>query len=119
MLNYIKKALEKYTYTPKTPQFSPHKCARPNYGSKIQYAQPPDSTAPIDKDGKRRVQSIAGTFLYNTQAIDLTMIVALDEIAAVQSAPTQQTLIKYDWQEHNVIYLCFRVIEIWMFEICG
>ena len=94
MPNYIKKALEKFTYTPKTPQFSSHECARPNYGSKIQYTQPPDNTTTIDKNGKRRVQSIAGTFLYYTRAIDPTMIIALNEISTVQSAPTHKTLLK-------------------------
>ena len=27
-----------------------------------------------------------------------------------------QELIKYDWREHNVIHLCFKVIEIWIIK---
>ena len=94
MPNYVKKALEKFTYVPTTPQSSPHECTKPNFGSKIQFAQLPDTTTPTDKKETQRVQSVAGTFLYYSRAIDPTMIVALNDIASVQAKPTKNTIKK-------------------------
>ena len=36
----------------------------PNYGAKKQYAVGPDGTVLLDKDGKKFVQQVTGTFLY-------------------------------------------------------
>ena len=44
----------------------------------------------MNKSGIKRVQSIIGSFLYYGRAIDNAMLVALNELAASQSAPTEQ-----------------------------
>ena len=96
MPGYVPRALEKFQHNAKTPQYSPHPCHRPAFGSKVQYAPDPDTTDLASPKEKQRVQSIAGTFLYYSRAIDPTMLVALNEIASVQSKPTRQTLQKCD-----------------------
>ena len=94
MPDYIPKALTKFQYKPNVPQFSPHPYNRPNFGAKIQYPSPPDESRAATPKETKHVQSIAGTFLYYCRAIDPTMIVALNDIAAVQSKPTADTLKK-------------------------
>ncbi len=63
MPGYVPRALEKFQHKAKTPQYSPHPCHRPAYGSKVQYAPDPDTTDLASPKEKQRVQSIAGTFL--------------------------------------------------------
>ena len=92
MPGYVTRSLEKFQYKPKIPQYSPHEHQRPNYGAKIKYATPTDTSEETNKRDTQRVQSITGTFLYYSRAIDPTMLVALNEIAAVQSKPTIKTI---------------------------
>ncbi len=90
MPDYVPKALKKFQHSPPLqPQFSPHQWHRPNYGARIQYATTPDSSPALDKYGKKYVQSVVGSFLYYGRAIDHTMLVASNEIAAHQARPTQ------------------------------
>ena len=49
-----------------------------------------------NKKETKHVQLVTGTFLYYSCAINPTMIVALNDIAVVQSKPTQKTLQKCD-----------------------
>ena len=76
---------------PSKPQYAPHQLNVPIYGQNRQYAKPEDDSPKLDKRGITRVQSIVGSFLYYTRAIDNTLLVALNKIAATQAAPTQQT----------------------------
>ena len=92
MPGYVVKALKKIRRTPKTPQYSPHKYARPQYGITIQFAKPPDNSTIATKKETKHVQAVTGTFLYYSYALDHTMIVALNDITAVKSKPTQNTL---------------------------
>ena len=78
---------------PKKPQHQPHPHVKPAYGQKVQYAVV-DETAPIDKEGKRFIQQVTGTFLYYARAVDPTMLVTLSAIASAQSNPTQETMKK-------------------------
>ena len=94
MPDYISKALEKFQYTPTIPQYSPHTYNRPNFGTKVQYAPNPDTTRAATPKETKHVQSVTGTFLYYCRAIDPMMIVALNDITAVQSKPTVTTLKK-------------------------
>ena len=84
--------MAKFQYVPKTPQYSPHEYTRPQYGVPIQYAKEPDTAPVTSKKDTKHVQSVAGTYLYYSRAIDPTMIVALNDIAAVQSKPTKKNL---------------------------
>ena len=70
--------------TPKRKQDQPYQHVIPNYGAKIQYAVVPDGTALLDKDDKKFVQQVTGTFLYYARAVDSTMMVALIALASKQ-----------------------------------
>ena len=80
--------------TPKRRQYQPYKHVIPNYGAKIQFALGPDGTALLDKDGKKFVQQVTGTFLYYARAVDSTMLVALNALESEQASPTQKTMEK-------------------------
>ena len=88
---YISRALHKYHHpTPKKPQYAPHAWITPTYGQKLQYALPPETLPVLDKKGTELVQSITEIFQYYTKGIDTTMIVAVNEVAPQQAAPTQE-----------------------------
>ena len=92
MKNFVIKTLQRLQHSfPSRPQYAPHQWTVPIYGQNRQYAKPPDLSPKLDAKGKKRVQSIVGSFLYYARAIDNTILVALNEIAASQSAPTQHT----------------------------
>ena len=48
----------------------------------------------LDKDDKKFVQQVTGTFLYYTRAVDSTMLVALSALASKQAIPTRKTMEK-------------------------
>ena len=80
--------------TPKRKQNQPYQHVILNYGAKTQYAVGPDGTALLDKDGKKFVQQITGTFLYYAREVESTMLVALSALASEQASPTQKTMEK-------------------------
>ena len=95
MPGYIAKTLHKFQRpTPKKPQYAPHAWINPTYGQTVQYELPPETLPLLDKKGTKRVKSTTGTFQYYTKGIDLTMIVAVNEVAYQQAAPTQETVKK-------------------------
>ena len=90
MPGYVKKLLEKFQHSkPPTPQLSPHKWNRPQFGTRIQLTTISDSSPKLVKHGTKNVQLVVGSFLYYGCAIDSTLLVALNEIAAHQFSPTQ------------------------------
>ena len=83
MPNSVRKDLERFQHPmPPRPQHSHHKWLVPTYGAKVKYSPNATTTPKLDKRGITRMQSIAGTFLYISRAIDPTMIVSLYEIGA-------------------------------------
>ena len=97
MPRYVEKFLKKCQhFSPFTLQHAPHQWNRPNYGAQIQFATQPDSSPPLNKKKTQHVQSVVGLFLYYGRAIDFTMLVALNKIAAHQAHPTQFFLTKCD-----------------------
>ena len=95
MPDYVTKALKKFQHPPPaSPQYAPHAWNPPKYGQRVQYALTPDSSPPLDKRQKLYVQSVVGAFLYFARAIDSTLLVALNDIAAHQARPTQFILSK-------------------------
>ena len=66
----------------------------PKYGSRVQYADAPDSSPPLPASATRHVQQVVGTFLYYAIALDLSLLVALGDLASEQSAPTETTMTK-------------------------
>ena len=92
MPGYIAKTLHRFNHpSPKRPQFSPHKWQRPIYGAAIQYAEEDTTLPPLPPTEVTRIQQIVGTLLYYARAIDNTMLVALNAIAAEQSTATADT----------------------------
>jgi hypothetical protein len=53
----------------------------------------PNNTNPLlDAAGKKRIQQIAGSFLYYAHMVNPTILMELSAITAQQSAPTEETL---------------------------
>ena len=95
MPNFVKKTLEKLNYTPnKSKQYAPHEWTSPIYGKNWQFSKPEDTSPPLSAKGKKRVQSVVGSFLYYGQAVDNTILPALNEIALMQAQPTENTNLK-------------------------
>jgi len=97
MPGYVEKALARFKHSKtRKVQDQPHKHAIPVYGAKVQYAKEADTSQLLDKNGKKRVQQVVGTFLFYGRAVDGTMLPALSAIASDQAAPTQATMEKVD-----------------------
>jgi hypothetical protein len=93
MPGYIPAALHKYQHpTPKQVQHSPNTWMQPNYGAKVQFMPPEDTTVPLPQDDIKCIQQITGTLLYYEQAVDATLSVALGTITAQQARGTATTV---------------------------
>ncbi|MGL5935528.1 MAG: reverse transcriptase domain-containing protein, partial [Cetobacterium sp.] len=93
MPDYVKKALQRFVHPdPTRAQHAPYPWSAPNYGASIQYAEPEDTSTPLDKTGTKRLQEVIGTFLFYGRAVDNTMLTALSTLASAQSAGTEQTM---------------------------
>ncbi len=91
------------TPRPLKPQHCPF-TPNPVTHSKNNQAPNPTNDSPLlDDAGKKRIQQVVGIFLYYAQAVDLTILMALSNIATQQSAPTKHTkrqvnqFLKYMW----------------------
>ena len=92
MPGYIAAVLERLQHPPPTqPQHAPHRWTAPSYGSKVQLA-PVDNSPLLDKKGTKYVQSVTGSLAYYSRGVDPTMQPAINEIAAKQAHPTENTL---------------------------
>eukprot|EP00957_Ditylum_brightwellii_P020335 1534363-Ditylum_brightwellii.AAC.1 len=98
MPGYILKALEKFQHpVPKFPQHCPHQWNRPVYYMKVQYATAHDNLSSLDAKGTKRIQSIMGTFLYYSRALEGPALLALNDIGTQQSTPTKLTINDANW----------------------
>ena len=92
MPQYVAKVLHKYKHpTPIRPQYAPHRWTQLAYGQKVQFAPIKKQCDLLDKKGKRRTQSIVGTFLYYGRAVEPTVLTTLNKIATDQANPTTET----------------------------
>ena len=96
MPGYVKDSLHKFQNpTPTRPQHSPHKWTAPQYRSTApQMVHPTDNYLVLNPDEANNVQQIVGTILYYGRAVDLTMLVALNTIAAEKSKIAQEKAVK-------------------------
>jgi hypothetical protein len=95
MPGYVKKALKRFQHeAPSKPQNQPHPHIPPKYGAKVQYAEPEDTSPKLNKDEKRFIQEVTGTFLFYARALDSTMLTALSALASEQANPTEATMKK-------------------------
>jgi Reverse transcriptase (RNA-dependent DNA polymerase) len=93
MPGYVDKALQRFTHpTPTRSQHSPHPWIPPNYGASVQYAEPEDTSPPLDKRGTKLLQEVIGTFLFYGRAVDNTMLAALGTLATAQTCGTAKTM---------------------------
>ena len=62
------------------------------YGQKLQDVPVKEESKLLDKEGKLCVQQVIGSFLYYVRAVDMTILHALNPIAAESSKPTERTM---------------------------
>jgi len=92
MPQYVPDKLHEFGHTaPKRPQHTPHPSPAARFGKSAQETTPPDTSAPVSADGKKRVQQIVGSFLYYGRAVDTTILKTLNTLSRQQSKPTETT----------------------------
>ena len=93
MPGYVQKAIHKFQHpTPSQPWHSPHQCNPPNYSSIAPQWSHQDPESPnLFPLEANTVQQVVGTFLYYAHAVDPTILVALNRIAAQQANSTEET----------------------------
>jgi hypothetical protein len=92
---YVEAALKRFKHErPSKPQHQPYPHNPIQYGSKAQYAEPVDDSPKLNKEDKRFIQEVTGTFLFYARAVDPTMLVALGSLAVEQANPTENTMKK-------------------------
>jgi hypothetical protein len=62
-----------------------------NYGAKVQFTTPADTTTPLTDAGKLTLQQVIGCLLYYARTVDPTMLVALSTLASAQATVTTAT----------------------------
>ena len=92
MPKYVDNALQRFEHELEKAEHSPHHWIAPHYGKATQLTSPPDKSSPLSPADLKLVQQIVGVFLYYARALDNTMLVTLNAIAAAQSKGTQATL---------------------------
>ena len=92
MPGYIDNLLQKIQHKrPSRPVDAPHKWRKPTYGRSQQYNIPQDTSPRLTDTAALLLQSIVGSLLYYSRAVDPSMLPGLNEISIQQSAPTVQT----------------------------
>ena len=118
MPHCVHKQLAKYEHSPPKQRHNCSYAPEPrNYGKLAQDSTPkPDSPA-LNASDKKYVQQIVGRFLYYAQAIDLTIIHALNSIAAYSSKPTERTM---ETVQQLLDYVCSNpnaIICLWQSDM--
>ena len=92
MPSYVHEALHRFQHILRGgKEYSPHTCAPIQYGQKIQYADPLDTSEYLSDKVTNLVQQVCGTFLYYAIAIDNNILPALRDIPSEQSKVTTNT----------------------------
>ena len=93
MPNYVAKQLIKYRHkAPKRRQNCPYEPEPRVCGKKAQEV-PKERTCPkVSAEEKKYIQQVVGSFLYYAQAVDMTILHALNATAAEQAGPTERTM---------------------------
>lgn len=85
------KALREFLHrTPWKPAYGPIKYNQLKFGKKVQYAEN-ESSKPVNKKLKKKIQQVAGKFLYSGRAIDNTTMQALNELSIKASQANEET----------------------------
>ena len=94
MPKYVQEALIRLGYKPKkSHQYSPHEHIPIKFGHKgqRQYATTSDDSNFLSPTDTKKIQSTTGSFLYYGQAIEYTILPALNDISSTQAQPTKKT----------------------------
>lgn len=92
MPNYVCKALHKLGHIFEGgPEYSPFACTPIQYGQKIQYSAPLDTTATLSDKEIKIVQQVCGTFLYYNTVTNNTILPGLSSISSEQSKAKENT----------------------------
>ena len=90
MKGYAKKALKQFGHKLRRNTYAPSKYTQPEYGKHIQYADTDTSPLLTDEE-KKKIQKIAGKFLYTSRAVDNAMAHILNEISIQAPNATEKT----------------------------
>jgi uncharacterized coiled-coil protein SlyX len=105
MLGYIANVLSKFQHdNQKHPQDTPSRYVTPVYATKTQYATR-DDTPPLTAKQCINIQKVIGSALYYARAVDITVIMPLNDIATEQTKATEKTQAEMD---HLLDYLATR-----------
>ena len=63
----------------------------------MQMAKALDTSKKLDKKGKKKVQSVAGTFIYYDRAVKSPILVTLNNIGTQQADPTENAMEEVTW----------------------
>ena len=97
MTNYVSDAFYSFKHTQQSqPQYSLHAHNPIRYGEKHHYAKGTDLSKHIKNKETKNLQSVVVTLLYYEQAIDPTMLPALNDISSQQSHPRQGIMDKHN-----------------------
>jgi hypothetical protein len=93
MPGYVAAAIHKFQHTPqRQPCHAPSSYNKPQYGVKVQLKDPIDTTPSLTEPQTKRLQLVVGTFLFYARAVDSTMLLSLNALAAAQKNSTQATV---------------------------
>jgi hypothetical protein len=92
MPGFIAAVLHRFQHPhPTRPQNAPYKMQPINYGAKVQFSTPADTTTPLTDAEKLTLEQVSGCLLYYARAINSTMLVALSTLASAKATGTAAT----------------------------
>ena len=94
MPGYVRRTLERFRHECTKPRDAPARYTPPRYGARVQYAAVPAPSPSLPASATRHIQQVVGTLLYYAIALDLSLLVALSDVAAEQASPTESTMSK-------------------------
>ena len=92
MPGYAKKQLKKYNHVCKRKVHTPLKPLPKKYGQAAQEPMPVDDSKPLEKDDKKFIERVVGSFLFYGRAVDPLILHTMNTIANSQSKPTENTM---------------------------
>ena len=93
MAAYVMKQLLRYAHErPRRPQHCPYEPKPIRYGKSSDTLVHEDDGDPLGDEDKKFIQQVVGSFLYYARAVDMTILMALSEIASQQANPTERTM---------------------------
>jgi hypothetical protein len=92
MPGYTAAVLHRFQHPhPARPQHAPYKVQPINYGARVHFDTPADTSTPLIYAERLTLQQVIGCLLYYARAVDPTMLVALSILASAQAHGTAAT----------------------------